>query len=251
MKKLTSVSFVLLTLVFCVANAMAQFPDDSRTNQPPFPEKPIAAAATSPKPEPRVVKEGPLAPAPADVANYQYLLDQHNTGLIRLLPRESYDWGVYPVEKKLKIRGGGTFFSFHFRDHSYDSASDLSLDKGFLSVGFAGANYGMLTDIGAESLEQIDLQSPGVAFMLNYKAPTKEPVARIEAQKFYPAFTVEDAAYTRKLHGEVNHTYLLRSINYGYSDVLVAFHIARQDEDGSLIIAWKLLKEFPTPQLDR
>ena len=46
---------------------------------------------------------------------------------------------------------------------------------------------------------------------------------------------------------EAGATYVLRSINYSYSDVLVAFKIVRQDIDGSLIIAWKLLNKFPKP----
>src|SRR5262249_1579301 len=36
--------------------------------------------------------------------------------------------------------------------------------------------------------------------------------------------------------------------NYEEDDVLVVFRVHRQDTDGSLIIAWKLLKRYPTPQ---
>jgi hypothetical protein len=43
----------------------------------------------------------------------------------------------------------------------------------------------------------------------------------------------------------------LRSINYSDSDVLVAFRVLRKDTDGSLIIAWKMLKEYPVPDLAR
>ena len=35
------------------------------------------------------------------------------------------------------------------------------------------------------------------------------------------------------------------------SDVLVAFRVVRFDNDGSAIIAWKLLKSFSKPQLNR
>jgi len=49
----------------------------------------------------------------------------------------------------------------------------------------------------------------------------------------------------------VNTTYLLRSIDYGTSDVLVAFRVFRKDSDGGLIIAWKLLNKFPKPELAR
>jgi hypothetical protein len=33
--------------------------------------------------------------------------------------------------------------------------------------------------------------------------------------------------------------------------LLVALKVVRQDTDGSLIIAWKLLKKFPKPELAR
>jgi hypothetical protein len=33
--------------------------------------------------------------------------------------------------------------------------------------------------------------------------------------------------------------------------MLVAFRLVRIDEDGSVILAWKMLKVFPTPALQR
>ena len=41
---------------------------------------------------------------------------------------------------------------------------------------------------------------------------------------------------------------LLRSFHFDDTDVLVAFRIVRQDEDGSVILHWKLLKKFPAPK---
>jgi uncharacterized protein (TIGR03437 family) len=38
-------------------------------------------------------------------------------------------------------------------------------------------------------------------------------------------------------------------VNYESSDDLVAFHPVRRDTDGSLILLWKMLKWFPTPQI--
>ena len=56
---------------------------------------------------------------------------------------------------------------------------------------------------------------------------------------------------TSRLPVAVNGTYLLRSIDYSTSDVLVAFKVVRKDSDGSVILAWKLLKKYPVPQLAR
>jgi hypothetical protein len=49
----------------------------------------------------------------------------------------------------------------------------------------------------------------------------------------------------------VNNSYVLRSIDYARSDLLVAFRIVRQDSDGSVVLLWKLLKKYPTPALAR
>jgi hypothetical protein len=253
MSKLTSVFFMFLTLVFCIAVANAQsIPDDPRIDVPKqLPDNSQNNPTPFPKPEPKVIKEGLLAPTGIDISNYQSLLSKPRTGLIRLLPRESYDWKVYSgALKKVDMPGGGAYFSFHFRAHPYGYGSDLSLERGALSVGFAGADYGMLTDLGAQALEQIDLTAPVAAFMLDYNPPIEIADARAEAKKFAAPFKLNGTSYTRRLRSEVSHTYLLRSIVYGRSDVLVAFQVARQDEDGSVIIAWKLLKEFSTPKLN-
>ena len=57
--------------------------------------------------------------------------------------------------------------------------------------------------------------------------------------------------YKSHLPVKLGSTFLVRSINYDYTDVLVAFQVVRKDTDGSLIIAWKMLKRFPKPELVR
>lgn len=198
--------------------------------------------------EPKVVKKGILAPVASDVAQHQFLLSKNNTGLMRLLPRERFDWGVYGVPKKVDIRGGGAYFSFHYRSHEYGYGSDLSYEQGLLQVGFAGADYGMLTDLGDTPLDSISAEDPRASFLLNYKPPRNESEARSEAKKFsqrgWTAFTVDGVTYQSRVEAVENHTYLLRSINYRTSDVLVAFRVVRINDDGGLTIAWKMLKEY-------
>ena len=209
--------------------------------------------------EPRVIKKGLLAPDASDVAQHKFLLSQKNTGMMRLLPREDFDWGMYKVPKQIDKRGGGSYFSFYYRSHEYGYGSDIGYEKGFLRVGFAGADYGMLTDLGDTPLEPITAEDPKAAFLLNYKPPRKEKDARIEAQKFGPIYTrgrwsgfiVDGVPYFKRVGAVVNHTYLLRSIAYDTSDVLVAFRVVKIADDGGLTIAWKILKEFGTPKLKR
>ena len=206
--------------------------------------------SSGPWPEERIIRKGVLALTKSDVEGHRLLLSQKNTGLIRLLPRESYDWGVYKVDRKYSKRGGGAYFSFHHRTHEYGFGSDISFEMGMLQVGFAGADYGMLTDLGDTPLESMKSKDPRAAFLLDYERPTKERDARSEKKRFQAGVTVDGVRYVRRLPAVVNHTYLVRSIVYDHSDVVVAFRIARQDADGSLIIGWKILKKFAPPDLN-
>ena len=61
--------------------------------------------------------------------------------------------------------------------------------------------------------------------------------------RLYPRETYD----SRSLGG----IYVLRSVNYHASDTLVAFRVVRLDSDRSVIILWKLLKQYPTPILAR
>ena len=187
-----------------------------------------------------------LAPSEEDSAAYAQFLRQPDTGLIRLLPREVYD-----KETTLTIRGGGAYYSFVRLTHAYGRGSDIALEQGFLSVGFAGADYGMLIRIGDVPLEQVNTEHPGVRFLSAYSAVSEEPQARLEQRRFGTGTTFDGITYSERLRAEVNTTYVVRSINYSDSDVLVAFRVIRKDRDGSLIILWRLLKNFPVTDLAR
>jgi hypothetical protein len=193
-----------------------------------------------------------LAPSEEDRAAHAEFLSQPGTGLIRLLPRDVYDGEVYKKNNKtLTLRGAGAYYSFSRLTHEYGYGSDLQLESGYLSVGFAGTDYGMLVNLGDVPLEQINSEHSRVRFLGAYTPPTKEPDARAESRQSRQGFTAEEIRYQSRLPVEVKSTYILRSIGYSTSDVLVAFKVLRQDFDGSTVILWKLLKKFPTPELAR
>lgn len=270
MKRLTTLCLIAVGLVTFEISAKAQatgpqgpvVPDRPWASFPqiqpiPVPTGNEGSQRNSLSREPKVVKEGILAPAANDVARYQFLLSQKNTGMMRLLAREVYYSRTYKAPKRLDMRGGGAYFSFHHRVHEYGYGSDISYEHGLLRVGFAGANYGMMTDLGDTPLEPISAEDPRAQFLLIYKPPRKEKEARIEAKKFDPirkahgltGFSVDGVSYLSRVDAVVNHTYLLRSIDYRTSDVLVAFRIVSINDDGGLTIAWKILKEYGPPDL--
>ena len=193
-----------------------------------------------------------LSPAEEDRAAYKELLSQPDTGLIRLLPREVYGSEVYNKNvKTLTIGGGGAFYSFARLTHEYGYGSDLLLEAGYLSIPAAGAGYGMMIDLGDVSLDEITKDYPTARALAAYEAVKNLPQARVEQRQVQDGRILDGATYKNRVPLKLGTTFLLRSIDYDETDVLVAFHTVRKDTDGSLIIAWKLLKRFPKPELLR
>ena len=188
-----------------------------------------------------------LLPSEEDRATYADFLRQRDTGLIRLLPREKF--GNNSLKTGLTMNGGGAFYSFSRLTHEYGHGSDISLEQGYLSTGFAGANYGILTSLGDTPLENVSSET--VQFIASHAPPSDEPKARIEQRRWGTGETIEGAKYAERLLLKADTTYVLRSIDYDRSDVLVAFRVVRVDNDDSATILWKLLRKYPTPRLAR
>jgi hypothetical protein len=185
-----------------------------------------------------------LEPSAKDRRKNAEFLSQPETGLIRLLPRETF-------QDKLTIRGGGAYYSFARLTHEYGFGSDLELQQRQLSVGFAGADFGFLTRLGKKSLDGATLDDPAAQFLVSFAPPTIEAEAREQYQRGQAGFDVDGFTYSSREPLKAKNTYLLRSISYGRSDLLVAFRLMREDIDGSVIILWKILKRFPVPPMLR
>jgi hypothetical protein len=183
-----------------------------------------------------------LAPSAEDRAAFAEFLRQPETGLIRLLPREKYNG-------KLMMTGSGAYYSFARLTNEYGFGSDIELDQNQLGVGFAGANWGYFTKLGDVPLETVALDHPAVEFLATLDTPLQEPGAREQQRLSSSGVTRNGAIYIDRVPALVSTTYVLRSVNYRGSDVLVAVRAVRQDADGSLILLWKMLKKFPTPEL--
>ena len=191
-----------------------------------------------------------LEPTPADRTQFATLLAQPNTGLIRLLPRERYDADIVKDQSPtLTTRGGGAYYSFRRLTHEYGYGSDIGLYSGELSVGFAGYDYGMLLKLGEIGLEDLSPQLPAVRTLLEYSPAKTEADARSEHRKFQTGGEVQGFIFKTRLPLEINTTYLLRSLNYPDSDIVVGFRVVRKDTDDSVIMAYKVLKEFSAPKI--
>lgn len=192
-------------------------------------------------------KEGVLlATSDEDRKAHAEFLAQPGTGLVRLLPRERWDG-------KLSMRGGGAYYSFTRRTHEYGYSTDIELQRDELSVGFAGADFGFISNLGDVPLEALSADFDAVRFASSFKAPTLEPEARAARRSFLELGGRREGGlvYAGSLTANVGNTYVIRSIVYNNSDVLVAFRVLRKDLDGSVVLLWKMLEEFPKPTLQR
>jgi hypothetical protein len=185
-----------------------------------------------------------LAPPREDEEAHAEFLAQPRTGLIRLLPREKWDY-------KLSTRGGGAYYSFTRLTHEYGSGSDISLEQGQFGVGFAGADFGFLVNLGHVPLEDVTAETDGVRYLAGFEAPSAEPGARAEQRRTGHGFETDGWTYKSHLPVAIKQTYALRSVSYHNSDVLVAFRVVGQDEDGSVVLLWRVLKTFSKPVLER
>ncbi len=186
-----------------------------------------------------------LSTSREDGEAYAEFLAEPGTGLIRLLPRDRW-------EGKLSTRGGGAYYSFKRLTHEYGYGSDIQLEQDNFSVGFAGVDFGFLVNLGNVPLEGVTTATESLGFMVAYKTPSVEPEARKAKQQFgYEGYKDGKWTYQKSLPVVLDNTYALRSINYRTSDVLVAFRVVRKDFDGSVVLLWKMLKEFSKPELER
>ena len=181
-----------------------------------------------------------VAPSAEDRKAHADFLAQPDTGLARLLPRGKYD---------LALEGGGAYYSFKRRTNEYGRGSDIELDGERFKVGFAGADFGFFVSLGDTPLESVSVESAELLPLAEIEVPADVAKARELYYRSNFGFEAQGRVYKREVPALVNNTYAVRSVNYGERDVLVAFRVVRKDADGSLILLWKIVNEFPKPAL--
>jgi hypothetical protein len=177
--------------------------------------------------------------------------DVRDGGVLRLHPgRQMADMGQ-PLH--------GSYYSFLKETHAYGQGSDISFRDGILRVGFAGWDYGYFLELGAVPVPQLldcgaappAWLAPGLAeawrYLFDHVPPSDETTVRAN-QRDARGLTVGRTVLKDSCTATPGHSYLLRSISYRDWDILVAFNVALQLPDRSLVLVWRLLKTFPTPQ---
>jgi hypothetical protein len=194
-----------------------------------------------------------LATYPEDQKKYAEFLREPGTGLFRLLP---YSGNVVTVETLkttdvlLPIKGRGAYYSYSKLRHELDDWSEIGLQNGMFQVGFVSRSLAFMGVLGDVPLESITLDSREVV-----------PLHKLDPAPVYQDMIAQGDKNTRflKAGGFIygssvaalpNNTYVLRSTISYKADLLIAFRVIRQDDDGSLHILWKKLASYPLPTLD-
>ena len=240
MKKIVALTTFSLTLALAGLSVAAQTQTQSRDD--------VIKEIEAKRAELAVLEKKVLAVADTDREEFASFLTQPQTGIIRLMPRELYDLNG---KRRLAINGGGAYYSFFLKSQEYGRGSDIGLEQGYLSVGFAGADYGFLLNLGDVSLDQVANDHVATRALMAYTPPVKEGEVRGEHYKLWKGIELSGYNFVSRLPAKVSNTYLLRSISIDDSDILAVFRVVRKDTDGSLILIYKVLKTFPTPRMER
>ena len=189
-----------------------------------------------------------LKVSPEEQSLYTEFLTQSNTGIVRLLPREAFN----DSQEVLLLNGGGSYYSFTRRTHEYNEGADIVLRRGLFSAGIVDDNFGILANLGQIPVSQITVESPQTKFLISYQPPENGRdynfFRPVNGSIFSKGVISDGRTYNRTVSVEVNSAYLLRSINYNSnSDILVAFQVVKKDFDGSILLVWRRLQEFPKP----
>jgi hypothetical protein len=147
------------------------------------------------------------------------------------------------------LPGGGAYYSFTKLNHVPNLWADLRFTDGKLEVAFGMEVVGALTMLGDVPLDSLTTESEGVSLLAKYEPPSEVKRAKREHERFKGGVALDHLLFKTAFQVQKNMTYALRSIAYNRSDLLVAFRVLRQEEDGSVLLLWKRIEKFPTPKL--
>lgn len=212
-----------------------------------------------------------LAPDKADQNKYAEILRQDNTGLTRLVANKGCADNpnvivATPECLAYSMPGAGSSYSFRVADYRIARLADLT----FTGTDFQAQGiilHGIFAELGDAPLEQINLQTKGLDFLVKFKPEIDYQKSQELDKKLEQGITADGFLYTSGIPAKLDTTYILRSIAYrgsspraveGYtfneldfdkrSDIIVAFRVVRKYDDGAVLILWKRLSKNDSPK---
>jgi hypothetical protein len=175
-------------------------------------------------------------------------------GLFKLLSSNAVDAN----RAIINTPGDFRYYSMFRRTHEYGFGNEIALERGNVKTGFAGLDYGFFLALGEVDIDRfVDLSTatptwldnkltPAWKFFVDHTPPSITAEVRAQQRKSR-RMLIENVAFGDAAAVIDGNVLLLRSVQYNDSDTLSALRIERSVEDGSVILAWKLLKKYPVP----
>lgn len=225
---------------------------------------------------------------PEEAQPYADFLDRPQTGIVRIVPSIVYNPYANPtgIAPPLPVRVPFTPLLEPETDGKFVDRLALQVSDGNFQLVFPGVNYGFMTDLGDVAIEALDpaltnglaLSPDLLDLFLEYQPPREFAAIQEDRQRFIAnkldAFGLS-APVAVQLPAQLNRTYLVRSIQFDLpdlivtgrpltqrerrilallletpsSDLLVAFRPIARRSDGSYLVLWRVLQEFPDPEI--
>lgn len=211
------------------------------------------------------------AMSPEDKVKFKEFLDLPKTGFIRFhdssLCNESKNiinaegpcpWG---------ISGKATAYSFRKKLYTVSVFSDVRNYSGSFQI-FGINQLGFIADLGDVPLETLNLQSPGIKLLADFKSSSDIEEIKYQHNLANKGFVVGDYVYRSEMPIGLNQSYVLRSIAYNgkayrtfgddkidifeddeRKDIIVVFRVISKHDDGSYGVLWKELRREDSPTI--
>ena len=268
--------FVAFSSLFFVAFASAQIaPPPGRglggtqTTQPPPQQVGIVAIPQGGRrenKEPSVSRRDKklIEPDATDIAKFQTLLNKSGYGIAKLLnskcPAEATN--VYLVSADdgcaNSLPGNGAHFSFRRREHIAPVYADIKIKDGKFIVG-SFFTQGLIVSLGEIGVEEIGLNTAGVKYLAAFEPAKDRDGAQKQTAEITRGRTDDSYFYSGSAEIKENQAFVLRSVAYRTGsetgdkrrDVIIAFQVVRQDDEGNVTLIWKELQNKESPKLDQ
>lgn len=209
---------------------------------------------------------------PSDINDSRTLLQQKNTGIVRLVPGSNCGDATMVISAdsncmKYTMPGNGSYYSFRKGDYSIGRIADLHfIDNTLRSSGLL--QHVLMTGLGDVPILNVDTTTNGMKFLIDF-APSKEiATAKQTTKEIFEGINNGGFYYSHQLNLVDNMTYAMRVVAYRTAmfrsfngfiydeadfdkriDLLVVFRVIRKHDDGSITMVWKQLDKKRSPQL--
>ncbi|BAZ39485.1 hypothetical protein NIES4101_54380 [Calothrix sp. NIES-4101] len=219
---------------------------------------------------------------PQEPQTYAKFLELPKTGIFRVLPYAAYQRPLNQLENRL-LQTVGERYPFPALAETQEGFTPnlaLQLVGERFQILSSGADRYFMTDLGNIPIEKLEANlktvTPNIreAF-LNYQPPKLLHVLQAEQRQLI-ADKNENNLLSATVPVRLNHTYLVRSLQFQLpevilngkqltskerlqidellkiqsSDNIIAFRPVRKRPDGSYTILWRVVKELSAPQID-